>query len=342
MKKVTVIIPCYNVDTYLDRCWESLRRQTIGIENLECIFVNDESTDGGYTLSKLEEIERQQPESVIVVDLSENGGPGNARNIGLEYAGAKYVQFLDADDELREDTCLKLFEEAEKNRADIIQFNHLYILNEQKRSSANSRENRLYVINGKEDRIPFLNATKVTYGCTNKFYNIETIREARVAFPTGLRYEEPLFVYPLFLYADRVMLLNEDFYLYYFRQGSMVTSQLGKKLLDHPRVQLMLLEYLMERADLFSTYKDIIEIYFLWSFYCETLSFAAGYADAYLPLEFFAYMQEVCRAFFPEWRKNPHIGMIPKEAVKALDMIDTGFESQDKLDEFIVGLRGKF
>ena len=340
MKKVSVIIPCYNVDSYLERCWESLKRQTLGMEDLECIFVNDASTDNGHTLSQLTRIEEEYPESVMIVNLSENGGPGNARNIALEYASAEYFQFLDADDELREDTCLKLYTLATENNADIIQFNHLYILGDRKRSSSNSKENRLYMIKDHNDRTAFLNATLVTYGCTNKFYRTDLVKKAQVSFPVGLRYEEPLFVYPLFLYADRVYLLNDELYFYYFREGSMVTSLLGKRILDHPRVQLMLLEDLMSRGSLFDEYKDVIELYFLWSFYCETISFASENEDAVLTLDFFSYMQEVCRTFFPGWKDNPYLKQLSEGGRTLLSTIDITFGSDAELAQFIKKARG--
>ncbi len=334
-KKVSIIIPCFNVADYLDKCWESLQKQTIGMDSLECIFINDASTDKGATAKKLKTIESMEPDSCIVVDLSENMGPGGARNVGLEYASGKYLQFFDADDELREDTCQLLFDLAECNNSDIIQFNHLYISNDQSRSSQSSKTNKNYVIDKKEDRIPFLNATLVTYGCTNKFYKAALIKEVGANFPTKVRYEEPLFVYPLFLYAKRVYLLNEDLYEYRFRSGSTVTSSLGKNLLDHPNVQLMLLEECMQRKEVYNEYKDIIEIYFLWTFYCETISYSYEY-NSRIPYEYFAGMQKICRDIFPDWKQSKYISMIPKGGIEILETIDTSFESQDMLDSTIV------
>ena len=260
---VTIIIPCYNVSEYLDRCWNSLLRQTIGISNMQCIFVNDCSTDAGKTIEKLNDIEQSAPDSVMIIDLEENVGPGEARNIGLQYAEGKYVQFFDADDELDDNALKMLYELAEENHTDIIQYNHMYILGDQRRSSGNSLENKLFVIENKDDRIPFLNASTVTYGCTNKFMRREIIQLSGAKFPARAKYEEPLFIYPLFFYANRIYLLNADLYLYYFRPNSMVTSELGKKLLDHPKVQLMLLEYFLSRPDICTEYKDVFEIYFM-------------------------------------------------------------------------------
>lgn len=334
MKKVSVIIPCYNVARYLDRCWKSLSSQTIGLENLECIFVNDCSTDNGNTLTKLQDIERQSPESVMIINLDVNSGPGEARNIGLQYATGTYIQFFDADDELDTNALNLLFETAELNDADIIQYNHLYIAGSQRKSSQNSTENKLYTISSKNDRIPFLNSSIVTYGCTNKFIKRELIEKASSKFPSRVKYEEPLFIYPLFLYANRVYKLNADLYYYYFREGSMITSELGKKLLDHPKVQLMLLEYCMTRGQIYVDYRDVIELYFFWSFYLETISYAGTYEDAFIPLEYFEFMQKACKELCYDWRINPYIKMLPKAGLEALESIDRHFNDQAELNRF--------
>ncbi|XME04296.1 glycosyltransferase family 2 protein [Lachnospiraceae bacterium C1.1] len=338
-KKVSVIIPCYNVDGFLNHCWESLHNQTIGIENMECIFVNDASNDNELTLNKLKDIEKKYPDSVLAVNLDKNVGPGGARNIGLEYASGKYIQFLDADDELRLDACEKLYNLAERYSSDLIQFNHLYVLGKERRSSNNSRISKTYHIKNREERIPFLTASKVTYGCTNKFYKKELIDRVGSKFPEKLRYEEPLFVYPIFLYVKSITLLNEALYIYKFRDGSMVTSQLGKKLLDHAQVQLMLLEDCMKREN-YNDYKEIIEIYFLWSFYCETIAFSAEYSDSFLPVDFYKYMQKICKTFFPDWRSNQYINLIPNGGIRMLDGLDIEFDLQYELDKYIAGMKG--
>lgn len=333
--KISIVIPCYNVSSYLDRCWASLKSQTIGIDSLECIFVNDGSTDDGKTWKKLQDLELDAPNCVMIVNLDENVGLGEARNIGISHASGEYLEFLDADDELSLDACQRLYDIASQNDTDIIQFNHLYILGDKKRSSGSSAENKLYSITTKDDRVPFLNSTKVTYGCTNKLYKMALIQEANVKFPAHVKYEEPLFVYPLFLYAKKIYLLNEELYYYYLREGSIVTSEIGKKILDHPNVQLMLLEYLLSRKQLFNEYKDIIEIYFLWTFYCETINFAGAHPDAYIPLDFFDHMQKVCITFFSNWRSNPFIYMIPEGGQTILSSITRQFESQQELNSYI-------
>ena len=91
MKKVSVIIPCYNAVKWLPKCFVSLAEQTIGIDNLELIFVNDASTDEGATWAMLSELERAYPESIMIIDLPQNRRQGGARNEALKYASGEYV-----------------------------------------------------------------------------------------------------------------------------------------------------------------------------------------------------------------------------------------------------------
>ena len=96
MKKISVITPCYNSYDYLDKCFDSLVNQTIGIENIEIIFVNDASTDN--TGEKLNSYEALYPESILVIHLDENVKQGGARNVALQYVSGEYIIFVDSDD----------------------------------------------------------------------------------------------------------------------------------------------------------------------------------------------------------------------------------------------------
>ncbi|MCR5249122.1 MAG: glycosyltransferase [Lachnospiraceae bacterium] len=336
MAHISVIIPCHNCSDTLRRSWDSLRTQTIGLADLECIFVDDASSDEERTWELLQQIEKEAPESVMIIRLEENMRQGGARNVGISYASGKYLQFLDADDELVPDACELLYNQAEARSVDVIMFNHLFITENAEQSSGAVREDAFYEICGKEDRLPFLRTGLVTYGCTNKFYRLEMIRKCGARFAEHVIYEEPLFVYPCFLNAKRVMLLNRELYLYRFRSGSTVTSKLGHRLTDHPQVQLELLAYCMEREELYREYRDVIGLYFLWSYYCETLCFAAEHvADANLPLAYFQGMQQVCRKFFPDWRQNPEIARVSANVRMVLETIDKPIKNEKQLWELI-------
>ena len=339
MKKISIVVPCYNSADTLYRCWNSIKSQSIGIENIECIFVDDCSTDSGKTINILNSIKKEEPDSVRVISSDRNRGPGGARNIGISYATGIYLHFTDSDDELYDDTIEKLYNIALTYDTDIIQYNEILIVNDKNRLSKASGESRFYIIDASEERVDFLNSTKVTYGCKNKFYNLDFIRNCRVRFAENLVYEEPLFVYPLFLYAKRVYLSEEGLYKYHLHPNSIVTSQIGKRILDHPKVQLLVLEDCMKRSELYAKYKDVIACYFLWSFYCETLMFASEHREAVLPIDYFYYMQEICRKLYPDWENNSQLMRVDMNAKRILNSLHYEFADQSSLDNFINTLR---
>ena len=81
MKKISVIIPCYNVERWVDRCLTSIIRQTTGINELEIICIDDASTDN--TWEHLQEWEQRYPENILLIRQEVNRRQGTARNIGL-------------------------------------------------------------------------------------------------------------------------------------------------------------------------------------------------------------------------------------------------------------------
>lgn len=111
--KVTVIVPVYNAELYLERCVNSLIQQTIN--EVEILLIDDGSTDRS---SELCDWMAQQDERIKVFH-KENEGQGLARNLGLQMATGKYVCFLDSDDYYELDTCKELYNLMEHTQADL-------------------------------------------------------------------------------------------------------------------------------------------------------------------------------------------------------------------------------
>ena len=80
--KISVIIPCYNVQKYIMRCFDSIYSQTYGFENLEVILIDDLSTDNTWSI--LESLQRKYPENVISLKIQKKGKCGGARNLGMD------------------------------------------------------------------------------------------------------------------------------------------------------------------------------------------------------------------------------------------------------------------
>ena len=99
---VSVIIPVYNVENFLDRCIDSIVKQTY--KNIQIILVDDGSTDASGKICDL----RAKNDKRVLVVHKKNGGLGEARNSGLLYANGKYISFVDSDDYLRLDAYEKI------------------------------------------------------------------------------------------------------------------------------------------------------------------------------------------------------------------------------------------
>ena len=124
-EKITVIVPVYNVEHYLDKCLDSVIKQTY--KNLEIIVVNDGSTDNSGTICQ----EYAQKDDRIVYIEKENGGLSDARNAGLDRMTGSYVSFVDSDDWIELDYVETLYKKIIEYQADIAVGNY-YSFNESK------------------------------------------------------------------------------------------------------------------------------------------------------------------------------------------------------------------
>ena len=110
-------MPVYNVEPYLKECLDSVLTQSIGLDRLELIAVDDGSTDGSAEI--LDYYADRHPE-VYVFHEPNSGGPGRPRNVGLNHAAGTYVFFLDADDYLGRQGLERLVNMAERNGSDVV------------------------------------------------------------------------------------------------------------------------------------------------------------------------------------------------------------------------------
>lgn len=116
--KVSVIIPVFNVENYIEDAFKSLKNQAIGFENLEVIFVDDASTDSSPQI--IEEYSDKY-DNVISIFLDKNSGyGGRPRNVGMNYATSDYLMFLDPDDVFLENACEILYNQITSENLEIV------------------------------------------------------------------------------------------------------------------------------------------------------------------------------------------------------------------------------
>lgn len=271
MKKVSVVVPCYNVSMYLPKCIDQLLNQTIGLENIEIILVDDASTDDGLTWGVISDYERKYPESIIAVHLEENLRQGGARNVGVTYASAEYLFFLDSDDWLLSKALEHLYRAAIEQEADVVEtpFKRSYSRdNEITEIEAGDYQDELFEMDTEESRKSFLLETMkrphISFGSQGKLFRTSLIREHNIRFAEHLIFEEPSFVVPLKLYVRRWFFLNEMLYIYYMSQGSSMRSDWFDRKWDNTEVWMHLLQELKERGALNRYYTEIEYLFVHW------------------------------------------------------------------------------
>ena len=116
MPKVSVIVPFYNVEGYIEKCLETLVNQTL--KDIEIILVNDGSKDRSIDIVK--KFLKQYPEKIVYLE-KENGGLSDARNFAIPYVKGEYIAFLDSDDYVEKDMYQLMYDIAQKEKSDMVE-----------------------------------------------------------------------------------------------------------------------------------------------------------------------------------------------------------------------------
>ncbi len=218
---ISVIIPIYKVEDFLDECISSVISQTY--RHLEIILVEDGSPDGCPEMcDKWAEKDRR-----IKVIHKANGGLSDARNAGLEVASGDYIAFVDSDDWIMPKMYEKMLLVMQLENADICACNM--------RSCYSDHENvwgcREYVIGNSEQILDMLYSdTKYPVAAINKLYKRECWEELR--FPVGKICEDAFTTFRLVHNAKRIVQIPEAFYCYRIRPQSIMTSAFSIKRMD--------------------------------------------------------------------------------------------------------------
>jgi len=305
--KISLIIPCFNSSKYLKRCMDSIIGQTITIEHLEIILIDDGSTD--HTFSLLEQYESKYPENIMLISLEQNMGQGYARNLALSYATGKYILFVDSDDCIQYQSILYLSEVMEQGNYDVIEFDVTRDYDEflsQKSYTLGDIKNNLQTFEVNNDAKRRLFCTTITkYGLTcNKIYTRTLLTDNNIFFAEGLLHEDTIFSELLLLYAKHYGYINIPFYYYHLNpNGSMQKQEVNDvRQFERMKVQMLFLEE-CEKRSLFTKYFDIIETLFIKIYYIDTmLSVLLNFTET--PLEQINEMQKTVLTCFPNYRQN--------------------------------------
>lgn len=328
-KLISIIIPCYNAEKYIDRCFNSLLNQTIGFGQLEIIFVDDCSTDG--TWKKLTSIEASYPESVMIIHCDENGRQGRARNIGLQYASAPYIGFVDSDDWTQPDMYEKLYGAITTFQCDIVlcrNWRDTALPDQILAPKITGDSNRLLKIDTIEKRKTFIACGSIGYGAWDKLFRRDFLIQNNIFFPEGVAYEDHFFSTLLYFYAESAYILEERLYHYFINPASTVLSPNATHHFDILTVhRMMWAEY--EKRGFLPEYRKEAEYQFLTLCYLAAMKMMSLRLTN-VPYDFFLELKKEVLKYVPDYRTNPYIKDYVTEFNQTLlQLLDMPISEQD-------------
>ncbi len=229
-KLVSVIVPAYNVENYLDRCMKSLCDQTYS--KLEIILVDDGSVD---STPELCDMWGKKDERIVVIH-QKNGGQCAARNAALDVMKGEYVMFVDSDDYVNRDMISQMVSSLEKNSLDFIRSGYMNVNateNAELTDSEDTEKESLF--NQKQIIENFLTAPYSRRKCFTAImcaalYKTSLFKNVR--FPEGFIYEEGFVLPDIYLASDSAGYIDRSFYYYRENEeGTMATNKLTDKAL---------------------------------------------------------------------------------------------------------------
>ena len=222
MPKISVIVPVYNSEAYLDQCISSIIQQNY--QDFELILVDDGSTDKSISLCN----HWAQKDPRIVVLQKENGGLSDARNYGIDHANGEYLTFIDSDDYVSQDYLsylIQLFSLSDKCM--ITTCNRQVVKNNGKLGQRFDYIDDKGIILDKKETYRKALFTEISHGAWGRLYKKEIFLELR--FPVGVKHEDTYILGDFIEASDEMVFGNKVGYYYVSHQGSIVhTSDIDR------------------------------------------------------------------------------------------------------------------
>lgn len=238
LEMVSVIIPVYNVESYLVKCLNSVINQSYS--NIEIILVDDGSTDKS---SEICDAYAKNDDRIQVIHKI-NGGLSEARNVGIDYAKGQYITFIDSDDYIAKDYIEYLYNMLIQDDADISIVSNKKVWNDyEKLDELKMKKRSFQSIEAIEDLLYQKHIDNSAWG---KMYKKSLFNQIR--YPIGKLYEDLGTTYRVFYNADRIIWCNQQKYYYFQRNNSIMNQQFSLKNLDRIDISQQIMGFVQEKA----------------------------------------------------------------------------------------------
>lgn len=286
MPKVSVIVPIYNVEKYLEKCINSLLSQTL--EDIQIILVNDGSKDNSGNIAR--EYEKNNKDRVIYVE-KENGGLSDARNYGLKYATGDFIAFLDSDDYIEKNAYEKMYNKAIEENADYVECDFIWEFPNK------IRVDKQYPYKNKKEMLSFVRVV-----AWNKLIKSQLITDNNLEFPKGLRYEDVEFTYKLIPFVNKFAYVDKPFIHYVQREGSIANVQ-NERTAEIFTVLDNVIEF-YKKNNIYEEYRDELEYNYARYLLCSSLKRMCKIKDKTIREKLLTESWERLNLNFPNWKEN--------------------------------------
>ena len=257
MDLISMIVPIYKVEPYLDRCVGSIMAQTY--ENLEIILVDDGSPDNCPAMCDA----WAAKDSRIRVIHKENGGLSDARNAGLAVATGEYISFIDSDDYIAPEFVAKLYEAMTQTGADVAECATAYV-----DEDGNILRNRNAAPIAEMDKLEALRRLVLEDGIYqtvwNKLYR-RTVIDG-ILFEKGKHHEDDFWTYQIFDRIGKLAVVERPMYYYLQRSGSIIGAGYTIKRLDGLEARILRMKYLQKYEALAALTRQNLILDCMWHY----------------------------------------------------------------------------
>jgi len=279
--RVSVIVPFFNVEKFIRKCLDSLRRQTL--KEIEFILVDDGSRDRSAEIAR-----EYLTDPRFSLRIKANGGLSDARNFGMKLAQGEYIAFVDSDDYVEPDMYEAMLAKAVEEDADLVECDFIW-----------EYERKSFVDRTKVGRNVLADIRVMAW---NKLYRKALIDRLKLTFTVGVRYEDTNWCYKIVPFSNRLASVKKPFYHYIQRSGSIANTH-DEKVRDMFVVLDDTLDY-YDRKGIAEKYQ--VELEYLYARFLLGSSFvrAVGIRDKTLRKRVLVESWKLLNTKFPRWKKN--------------------------------------
>ena len=254
--KVSVIVPIYNSEKYLEKCIKSIVEQSL--KEIEIILINDGSTDNSHAIC--EKYKEKYPEKIMYIN-NKNIGCSATRNLGLKKANAEYIAFVDSDDYIEKDMYERMYSKMKNKDLDLVITGVKY-----KKVNGNLIKRKLPKVSLK--KFEKLEEKNLIMLVVNKLFKKEIIEKRKINFLEECHYQEDLlFSFQYTIYAKKIETIREEYYNYILHGSNSVYNI--EKRLDAFETYRNLYEYLNKKdmRYLLKYYYKLFDLYVIGGIY---------------------------------------------------------------------------